>query len=290
MGLSWLSRAQLPSVSPCRAQRAGGSEYRRQSAHPGDAVGPGRVCSKSRGWGLPDGFGKCLGRWLGPGGRATCSTVPRSPQAAYLQRAGLRTAVLEKRHVLGGAAVTEEIVPGTPTCPTSSWPLPAPFYSSAPRIFQALSSPGHPTCSACCGRRSTASWSCRYGARPQLGHQHLLAHGRVTLLPPCLTALRVSQRHGLRVLPRDPYSFTPLLEDRSPPRSLLLGHDMAQTQRQIAQFSQKDAQVPQGAGQSKAPRSCPAPWSSRDARGGVSFAPSTAQSLLATCCPLPGLP
>ncbi|OPJ84343.1 pyridine nucleotide-disulfide oxidoreductase domain-containing protein 2 [Patagioenas fasciata monilis] len=32
--------------------------------------------------------------------------------AAYLQRAGLRTAVLEKRHVLGGAAVTEEIVPG----------------------------------------------------------------------------------------------------------------------------------------------------------------------------------
>ncbi|XP_040463224.1 pyridine nucleotide-disulfide oxidoreductase domain-containing protein 2 isoform X3 [Falco naumanni] len=32
--------------------------------------------------------------------------------AAYLQRAGVRTAVLEKRHVLGGAAVTEEIVPG----------------------------------------------------------------------------------------------------------------------------------------------------------------------------------
>jgi phytoene dehydrogenase-like protein len=32
--------------------------------------------------------------------------------AAYLARAGLRTLVLERRHVLGGAAVTEEIYPG----------------------------------------------------------------------------------------------------------------------------------------------------------------------------------
>jgi phytoene dehydrogenase-like protein len=32
--------------------------------------------------------------------------------AAYLARAGKRTIVLERRHVLGGAAVTEEIFPG----------------------------------------------------------------------------------------------------------------------------------------------------------------------------------
>src|SRR5207302_11452508 len=32
--------------------------------------------------------------------------------AAYLARAGLRTLVLERRHVLGGAAVTEEVFPG----------------------------------------------------------------------------------------------------------------------------------------------------------------------------------
>ncbi|CAI0420062.1 unnamed protein product [Linum tenue] len=32
--------------------------------------------------------------------------------AAYLARAGLSVAVLERRHVLGGAAVTEEIIPG----------------------------------------------------------------------------------------------------------------------------------------------------------------------------------
>ena len=33
-------------------------------------------------------------------------------QAAYLAKAGKRVTVFEKRHVLGGAAVTEEIVPG----------------------------------------------------------------------------------------------------------------------------------------------------------------------------------
>ncbi|XP_027528265.1 pyridine nucleotide-disulfide oxidoreductase domain-containing protein 2 isoform X3 [Neopelma chrysocephalum] len=65
----------------------------------------------------------------------------------------------------------------------------------------------------------------------------------LSLLRPQIYAELELQRHGLRVLPRDPYSFTPLLEDRSPPRSLLLGHNMAQNQQQIAQFSQKDAQA-----------------------------------------------
>ena len=32
--------------------------------------------------------------------------------AAYLARAGKKVVVLERRHVLGGAAVTEEIFPG----------------------------------------------------------------------------------------------------------------------------------------------------------------------------------
>ncbi|GAB0192148.1 pyridine nucleotide-disulfide oxidoreductase domain-containing protein 2 [Grus japonensis] len=112
--------------------------------------------------------------------------TPGSPQAAYLQRAGVRTVVLEKRHVLGGAAVTEEIVPGF--------------------------------------KFSRASYL-------------------LSLLRPQIYAELELQQHGLRVLPRDPYSFTPLLEDRSSPRSLLLGHNMTQTQQQIAQFSQKDAQA-----------------------------------------------
>ncbi|CAE1250300.1 Pyridine nucleotide-disulfide oxidoreductase domain-containing protein 2 [Acanthosepion pharaonis] len=36
----------------------------------------------------------------------------RDVAAAYLQQSGLKVCVLEKRHVIGGAAVTEEIVPG----------------------------------------------------------------------------------------------------------------------------------------------------------------------------------
>lgn len=39
---------------------------------------------------------------------------PLSSQAAYLQRLGVNTAVFERRHVIGGAAVTEEIIPGEP--------------------------------------------------------------------------------------------------------------------------------------------------------------------------------
>ncbi len=37
-------------------------------------------------------------------------------QAAYLAKAGKKVVVLERRHVLGGAAVTEEIVPGRCAC------------------------------------------------------------------------------------------------------------------------------------------------------------------------------
>uniref|UniRef100_A0A8B9NK35 Pyridine nucleotide-disulfide oxidoreductase domain-containing protein 2 n=1 Tax=Accipiter nisus TaxID=211598 RepID=A0A8B9NK35_9AVES len=145
--------------------------------------------------------------------------------AAYLQQAGVRTAVLEKRHVLGGAAVTEEIVPGFK-------------FSRASYLLSLL--------------------------RPQI-----------------YTELEL-QRHGLRVLLRDPYSFTPLLEDRRPPRSLLLGHNMAQTQQQIAQFSQKDAQVPQGHAPSmaKLPRGHPAHRVAGMLLGGVSIAPTVVQSLL----------
>ena len=32
--------------------------------------------------------------------------------AAYLARAGMKTLVLERRHLVGGAAVTEEVFPG----------------------------------------------------------------------------------------------------------------------------------------------------------------------------------
>ncbi|XP_053160379.1 pyridine nucleotide-disulfide oxidoreductase domain-containing protein 2 [Hemicordylus capensis] len=109
--------------------------------------------------------------------------------AAYLQKGGLKTAVLERRHIIGGAAVTEEIIPGF-------------RFSRASYLLSLL--------------------------RPQIYKELEL------------------KRHGLKVLLRDPYSFTPLLEDGQDgrvPRSLLLGNNMAETQNQIAQFSVKDAQA-----------------------------------------------
>ncbi|XP_020040374.2 pyridine nucleotide-disulfide oxidoreductase domain-containing protein 2 [Castor canadensis] len=109
--------------------------------------------------------------------------------AAYLQRLGVNTVVFEKRHVIGGAAVTEEIIPGFK-------------FSRASYLLSLL--------------------------RPQI-----------------YTDLEL-KKHGLRLHLRNPYSFTPMLEEGTGgkvPRSLLLGTDMAENQEQIAQFSQKDAQA-----------------------------------------------
>lgn len=135
--------------------------------------------------------------------------------------------------------------PCVPLVPLAS---PGGGHPPPPQMFQGSSSPGHRICSACCDHKSMLIWSCRYWHPLFAG---LLATPSMQAGGPCCQAvpagcgdIPVLQRHGLRVLPRDPYSFTPLLEDRNPPRSLLLGHDMAQTQQQIAQFSQKDAQVP----------------------------------------------
>ncbi|XP_006831293.1 PREDICTED: pyridine nucleotide-disulfide oxidoreductase domain-containing protein 2 [Chrysochloris asiatica] len=109
--------------------------------------------------------------------------------AAYLQRLGVNTVVFERRHVIGGAAVTEEIIPGFK-------------FSRASYLLSLL--------------------------RPQIYRDLEL------------------KKHGLRLHLRNPYSFTPMLEEGTVgkvPRSLLLGTDMAENQKQIAQFSQKDVQA-----------------------------------------------
>ncbi|XP_066277356.1 pyridine nucleotide-disulfide oxidoreductase domain-containing protein 2-like [Branchiostoma lanceolatum] len=108
--------------------------------------------------------------------------------AAYLQRSGINTVVLERRHVIGGAAVTEELVPGYK-------------FSRASYVLSLL--------------------------RPKIINELEL------------------KRHGLKVYLRDPNSFTPLLEPDGTGQfqSLLLGKDLKENQRQIAQFSQKDAQM-----------------------------------------------
>jgi phytoene dehydrogenase-like protein len=100
--------------------------------------------------------------------------------AAYLARAGLRTRVLERRPLLGGACVTEELWPGF-------------------RVSRAAYVAG--------------------------------------LLRPALLRELELERHGLRLLRRDPYSFSPLPDGRS----LLLGSDPQVNRAEIGRFSRRDA-------------------------------------------------
>lgn len=102
--------------------------------------------------------------------------------AAYLAKAGKSVCVLERRHVLGGCACTEETWPGY--------------------------------------RVSTAAYV-------------------ISLFLPEITRDLRLKHYGLDILPRNPSSFTPLLDGRS----LTLGPDMVQSQREIAKFSQRDAQA-----------------------------------------------
>jgi phytoene dehydrogenase-like protein len=101
--------------------------------------------------------------------------------AAYLARAGKSVAVLERRHVLGGCACTEETWPGFSV--------------------------------------STAAYVISL------------------FFPEIIRELRL-KHYGLTILPRDPSSFTPLPDGRS----LLLGADMVACQREIAKFSDRDAE------------------------------------------------
>lgn len=58
------------------------------------------------------------------------------------------------------------------------------------------------------------------------------------LLPEIIRDLRLGE-HGLTILPRNPSSFTPLLDGRY----LLLGPDAASNRREIAKFSRRDAEA-----------------------------------------------
>ena len=100
--------------------------------------------------------------------------------AAYAARAGVKVLVLERREVLGGACVTEELWPGF--------------------------------------KVSTA------------------AYVNSLLRPEIIRDLEL-KRHGFKMLPRNPSSFTPFPDGRS----LLLGPNKAQTHKEVAKFSEKDA-------------------------------------------------
>jgi phytoene dehydrogenase-like protein len=100
--------------------------------------------------------------------------------AAYLARAGVRTALFERRELVGGACVTEELWPGF-------------------RVSRA-------------------------------------AYVAGLLRPALLRELRLSER-GLRLLARNPSSYTPIPGGRG----LLLGSDREACRAEIARFSRRDA-------------------------------------------------
>ncbi len=102
--------------------------------------------------------------------------------ASYLARAGWKVLVLERRPLVGGASVTEELWPGY--------------------------------------RVSTASYV-------------------VSLLLPEIERDFELAKHGYRVLPRTPSSFTPLEDGRY----LFLGRDREFNCREIAKFSRRDAEA-----------------------------------------------
>ena len=101
--------------------------------------------------------------------------------ACYLAKAGKKVCLLERRHVLGGCSVTEELWPGY--------------------------------------KVSTASYVVSL------------------LLPEIIAELRLKE-YGLKILPRNPSSFTPMADGRH----LLLGPNGEENRRQIAKFSQRDAE------------------------------------------------
>ncbi len=101
--------------------------------------------------------------------------------ACYLAGAGLKVRVLERRHLVGGAAVTEEFAPGF--------------------------------------RNSTAAYT-------------------VSLLnPKVIRDLRLAE-HGLKIVERPFANFLPLPDGRS----FRLGPTTADTQKELARFSQRDAE------------------------------------------------
>jgi phytoene dehydrogenase-like protein len=101
--------------------------------------------------------------------------------ACYLARAGWKVLVLERRHVVGGACVTEEVFPGF--------------------------------------KVSTAAYV------NSLFRKEIVRELRL-------------KDHGFEVLERSPSSFTPFPDGRS----LLLGPDAEMTRKEIARFSQRDAE------------------------------------------------
>ncbi|KAJ8900967.1 hypothetical protein NDN08_000264 [Rhodosorus marinus] len=103
--------------------------------------------------------------------------------SAYLARAGLKVAIAERRDIVGGTAVTEEVIPG---------------------------------------------------------YKFSRGVDVVGLLRPQINADMNLQNRGVKLLKRNPFSLTPLLDGS---RYLMLGQDVDFNETQIAQYSRRDAEA-----------------------------------------------
>ncbi|MCO6455304.1 MAG: NAD(P)/FAD-dependent oxidoreductase [Pirellulaceae bacterium] len=92
--------------------------------------------------------------------------------------------------------------------------------------------------SVCVLERRHVLGGCAATERLWPGYKVSTAAYVISLLPPDLMRQLRLKQYGLTILPRNPSSFTPLLDGRS----LLMGPDRRQTQAEIAKFSERDAQ------------------------------------------------
>uniref|UniRef100_A0A0E0BVK9 Amine oxidase domain-containing protein n=1 Tax=Oryza glumipatula TaxID=40148 RepID=A0A0E0BVK9_9ORYZ len=135
--------------------------------------------------------------------------------AAYLARAGRSVAVLERRGVLGGAAVSEsDLVPG--------------FRFS--RCSYLLNTHPNTICQSQVPQLCVHMHFCNHSAN---------AGNNIALVDvgSFLDRELELERHGLKLLPRSPSSFTPCLDGRY----LLLGPDAELNHSEISKFSENDA-------------------------------------------------
>lgn len=161
--------------------------------------------------------------------------------------------MLERRHVLGGAAVTEEIIPGqvapVARLQTEGWTQKSSLNARSgethlwPVGLTVVFAYRFPLLQVFLFVESVkTSHMFRFGAQGK----HIRVCKRNCVMARDLMLVSMVQKHGLKVYRRNPHAFTPMLEEGlrgAPPRSLTLGSDLAINQREISKFSQKDAEA-----------------------------------------------
>jgi phytoene dehydrogenase-like protein len=130
-----------------------------------------------------------------------------------MAKEGMDVLVLERRHLIGGAAVTG-----------------ISLISCMTLAFQRCSNPPPPPL------RDSISFVC-FVEELHPGFKFSRASYVLSLLRPHIIEELQLQEHGLKWYMRNPYSFTPMRDGRS----LLLGRDTEQNKKEIAKFSVSQA-------------------------------------------------